>query len=269
MTADAPPDVAPLDLRLVPAALAGWAVVLAGLYLGSVAAAALGAGGLLAAGAAALRRRSAAVLAVGGVTAALALVVGVQTWQVEHHPVRAAAERGSAATVLVRVRDDPQAIASSGYGGRRPQPQQVVVRAELEAAEVAGHRWRTGGRVVLLAPAQGWTGLLPGQRVRAAGLLAAPDRSDLTVAVLRVHGPPEVLAAPTAVQRIAERLRSGLRLAAGVLDPEPAGLLPALVVGDTSMMVPTVEDEFRAAGLTHLTAVSGASVGHGDVICQP
>ncbi|MGH3814671.1 MAG: DNA internalization-related competence protein ComEC/Rec2 [Pseudonocardiaceae bacterium] len=260
MTTDAPPVATPHDLRLVPAALAGWAVVLAGLYLGSVAAAALGAGGLLAAGAAALRGRSAGVLAMGGVAAALALVVGAQAWQVEHHPVRAAAEHGSAATVLVHLRDDPQAVTSSAYGGRRPQPQRVVIRAELEAAELAGHQWRTGGRVVLLAPAQGWTGLLPGQRVRATGLLAVPDRSDLTVAVLRVQDRPEVLAAPTAVQRVAERLRSGLRLAAGVLDPEPAGLLPALVVGDTSTMVPTVEDEFRAAGLAHLTAVSGANV---------
>ncbi|MGH3919361.1 MAG: DNA internalization-related competence protein ComEC/Rec2 [Pseudonocardiaceae bacterium] len=260
MTTDAPPVATPHDLRLVPAALAGWAVVLAGLHLGSVAAAALGAGGLLGAGAAALRGRSAAFLAVGGVVAALALVVGTQAWQVEHHPVRAAAERGSAATVLVHLRDDPQAVASSGYGGRRPQPQRVVIRAELEAAELGGHQWRTGGRVVLLAPAQGWTSLLPGQRVRATGLLAVPDRSDLTVAVLRVQGRPEVLAAPTAVQRVAERLRSGLRLAAGVLDPEPAGLLPGLVVGDTSTMVPTVEDEFRAAGLAHLTAVSGANV---------
>ncbi|MGH3902341.1 MAG: DNA internalization-related competence protein ComEC/Rec2 [Pseudonocardiaceae bacterium] len=260
MTTEAPVAAAPHDLRLVPAALAGWAVVLAGLYLGSVVAAALGVGGLLAAGAAALRGRSAVVLAVGGVAAALALVVGVQAWQVEHHPVRAAAERGSVATVLVHLRDDPQAVAALGYGGRGPQPQRVVIHAELEAAELAGHQWRTGGRVVLLAPAQGWTGLLPGQRVRAAGLLAVPNRSDLTVAVLRVHGQPEVLAAPTAVQQVAERLRSGLRLAAGVLDPEPAGLLPALVVGDTSTMVPTVENEFRAAGLTHLTAVSGANV---------
>ncbi len=251
---------APHDLRLVPAALVGWAVVLAGLYLGSLAAAALGVAGLLVAGAAALRGRSATVLAVGGVAAALALVVGAQAWQVEHHPVRQAAERGSVATVLVHLRDDPQAVAAPGYGGRRPEPHRVVIRAELEAAELAGHQWRTGGRVILLAPAQGWTGLLPGQRVRATGLLAAPDRSDLTVAVLRVQGGPEVLAAPTAVQRVAERLRSGLRRAAGVLDPEPAGLLPALVVGDTSAMVPTVEQEFRAAGMTHLTAVSGANV---------
>ncbi|MGQ0778386.1 MAG: ComEC/Rec2 family competence protein [Pseudonocardiales bacterium] len=249
------------DLRLVPTALAGWAVVLAGLYFGSSAAAVLGAVGLLAAVAAALGRRSPAVLAVGGVSAALALVVGAATWQVEHHPVRAGAAQGSVATLVVQLRDDPQAIVSAGYGGRRPQPQRVVVNAVLESADLAGHHWRTGGRVVLLAPAQGWIGLLPGQRVRATGLLATPDRSDLTVAVLQVRGEPEALTAPTPIQRGAEQLRSGLRRAASeVLGPEAAGLLPALVVGDTSAMVPTVEEEFRAAGLTHLTAVSGANV---------
>ncbi|MGB8962515.1 MAG: ComEC/Rec2 family competence protein, partial [Pseudonocardiaceae bacterium] len=260
MTADAASAPTRHDLRLAPAALVGWAVVLAGLYLGSGVAAALGVAGLLVAGAAALGGRSAVVIAVGGVAAALALVVGTQAWQVEHHPVRAAAARGSAAAVVVHLRDDPRAVASPGYGGRPPQVQQVVIHAELEAATMAGHQWRAEGRMILLAPAQGWTGLLPGQRVRATGLLAAPDRSDLTVAVLRVRGGPDVLSQPTPVQRVAERLRSGLRLAAKVLDSEPAGLLPALVVGDTSAMVPTVEAEFRAAGLTHLIAVSGTNV---------
>jgi competence protein ComEC len=251
---------APADLRLVPAALAGWVAALAGLHLGSAAAAALGVTGLVAALATAWRGRSAVVLTAGGVGAAVALVVGVQVWQVEHHPLRTAAARGSAATLVVALRDDPQAIVSSGYGGQRVQSQRVVVHAELETAEVAGRQWRTGGRVVLLAPARGWTGLLPGQRVRVSGLLAPAERADRTVAMLRVRGEPAVLTAPTAVQRGAERLRSGLRHAAGVLDPEPAGLLPALVVGDTSAMVPAVEAEFRAAGLTHLTAVSGANV---------
>jgi len=248
------------DLRLVPVALTGWTVVLSGLYLGCVVAAALGAVGLLIAAAAALRGRCALVIAVGGVAAAMALVVATQTWQMEHHPLRAAAQRGSAATLVVHLRDDPRSVASPGYGGRQTQVQQVVIHAELEAATVAGQQWRTGGRVILLAPARGWTGLLPGQRVRTSGLLAPANRSDLTVAVLRVRGGPDVLSAPTAVQRVAERLRSGLRLAARDLDPEPAGLLPALVVGDTSAMVPTVEAEFRAAGLTHLIAVSGTNV---------
>lgn len=248
------------DLRLVPAALVGWAVTLSGLHLGSSVAAVLGAGGLLIGGAAAWRGRCAGIVAVGGVAAALALVIGTQAWQVERHPLRAAAERGSSATVEVTLRDDPQAITSQGYGGQQSPDQRVVVHAALEVVEAEGRHWRAGGRIVVLAPARGWNGLLPGQRVRTSGLLAAPDRSDLTVAVLRVRGEPEVLAAPTVMQRVAERVRSGLRQAAGVLDPEPAGLLPALVVGDTSAMMTSVREEFRAAGLAHLTAVSGTNV---------
>lgn len=258
------PDSRCHDLRLMPAALTGWAVVLCGLYFGSRVAAALGIAGLVVAGLAAVRGRWAVLVAMGGVVAALALVVGTQTWQVEGHPMRVYAYHGSAATVVVHLRDDPRAVASAGYGGQQPQPQHVVIKAELEAAQIAGQQWRTGGRVVLLAPARGWTSLLPGQRVRATGLLAIPERPDLTVAVLRVRGGPEVLSAPTATQRVAEKLRAGLRQAARVLDPEPAGLLPALVVGDTSAMVPDIQADFRTAGLAHLVAVSGTNVA---IIC--
>src|SRR4051812_11448618 len=115
------PAVGRHDLRLVPAALGGWAVVLGGLHFGPMVAAGVGAVGLLVATAAALRGRAPAILAMAGVVAALALVVGTQTWQVEHHPVRTAAARGSAATVTVHLNDDPRAVVSPGYGGRRPE----------------------------------------------------------------------------------------------------------------------------------------------------
>lgn len=61
-------------------------------------------------------------------------------------------------------------------------------------------------------------------------------------------------------QRVAEGMRAGLRRAAGVLSPESAGLLPALVVGDTSVLPHRVVEEFRAAGMAHLLAVSGANL---------
>src|SRR5690606_21399194 len=41
---------------------------------------------------------------------------------------------------------------------------------------------------------------------------------------------------------------------------DPGGLLPGLVVGDTSALPSHVEDDFRATGMTHLTAVSGSNV---------
>ena len=250
------------DLRLLPAALAAWAVALAGLHLGWAAAVALGAAGVgaVVAGARSRRPWSAAVLGAGGVAAALALVVGGHAWTAGHHPVHQAADRGAAATLEVVLRDDPRPVASPGYGGRTGA-ERVVVRSELASARIGDRQWVGGGRLVLLAPAEGWTGLLPGQRVRAEGLLAPAGRADLTVAVLRVRGAPRVLEEPSAVHELAGRLRSGLRDASAVLAPEPAGLLPALVVGDTSAMVPAVREEFRAAGLTHLTAVSGTNVG--------
>lgn len=260
------PTTAP-DLRLAPAALTGWLVVLAGLRLGWIAPTALGVASVVAVlvgGRCARRGWSAGLLAAGGVGFALALLIGAHAWRVEHHPVRAAADRGSAATLTVTVTDDPYPLDTPGYGGRQDSARQVVVRAQLRGAEVAGRSWHAGGRVVVLAPAQEWTGLLPGQLVRARGLLAAPGRPDLTVALLRAGAPPEVLSEPTAVQRIADRLRSGLRDAATVLEPGPAGLLPALVVGDTAAIPADVEEEFQAAGLTHLTAVSGMNVA---IIC--
>jgi competence protein ComEC len=43
-----------------------------------------------------------------------------------------------------------------------------------------------------------------------------------------------------------------------VLPPAERGLLPGLVDGDTSNLDPVLIDRFRAAGLTHLVAVSGS-----------
>jgi competence protein ComEC len=59
---------------------------------------------------------------------------------------------------------------------------------------------------------------------------------------------------------MSRRLRSGLVGACRGLPAVPAGLLPALAVGDTSVLAPTVRANLQAAGLTHLTAVSGANL---------
>jgi competence protein ComEC len=90
--------------------------------------------------------------------------------------------------------------------------------------------------------------------------MAPAQPGELTVAVLRVRGPPEAVSGAASWQRVAQTLRAGLRDAAGVLDAEPRGLLPALVVGDTDELPPQVVDEFQAAGLAHLLAVSGSNL---------
>ena len=89
------------------------------------------------------------MLAAAGCVAAMGSLVAVQARQVETHPVRQAAEHGGAATLRVRVTGDPSPVRL-GWGG----PSQVLFTAELTGAELAGTRWDTGGRVVLLAPAE-------------------------------------------------------------------------------------------------------------------
>ena len=78
--------------------------------------------------------------------------------------------------------------------------------------------------------------------------------------MVTVRGPPTLIGGPPLVQQAAGDLRAGLRRAARVLPRAERGLLPGLVLGDTSRMPAGLVDDFRTAGLTHLTAVSGANL---------
>lgn len=259
----APELPAPPDLRLVPAALASWGVAIAALTVGWGVALVLVALAVVAVVIAARRSRAggvrAVVVAACGCAAAVGLVAGLGAFAVADHPLRPATGNGVSARLDLVLTTDPRPIRSTV-----PGPGRVVVRGELVGGQVgAGPGWRAGGRVVLIAPADEWGGLLPGQLVTARGRLAPPDRADLTVAVLQVRGPPRAVGPVPALQRAAGDLRGGLRDAArAVLAEDPAGLLPGLVVGDTSGVSPGLDDDFRTAGLAHLTAVSGTNVRH-------
>ncbi|GAB3860164.1 ComEC/Rec2 family competence protein [Micromonospora andamanensis] len=165
-------------------------------------------------------------------------------------------EQARVSTELV-VRDDPRPVR----GGIVGRPPTLLVSARLVTLTgPQGQRITTPARVLVLADDPAWRGLLPGQRLTAQGRLAAPRGGDLTGAVLMADGAPGRLGAPSAVQRAAGRLRTGLQRACAPLPDDPGGLLPGLVVGDTSQLPDTVEEDFRATGMTHLNAVSGSNV---------
>lgn len=107
-----------------------------------------------------------------------------------------------------------------------------------------------------------WEQLLPSTRLRVSGRLAPPLRGgERATAVLRAErGPPRVVGRPTRLQRTAGGLRAGLRAATEDLGPDARALLPGLVVGDTTRVTPELHEAFRATDLTHLMAVSGANL---------
>ncbi|WBB92217.1 ComEC/Rec2 family competence protein [Verrucosispora sp. WMMC514] len=258
------------DLRTAGLAVAAWLTALAGLHLdarrtlllAAVAAGLAGAVTLHLLGFAGrpgptVRRHGWVVVAIligvicGGAATSARLTVR------DAGPLRALVDERARVTAELVVRDDPRPVR----GGIVGRPPTLLVPARLVALTgPQGQRIAVPARVLVLADDPAWRGLLPGQRLTTDGRLAEPRGGDLTGAVLMAVGAPVRLGAPSALQRAAGRLRAGLQQACAPLQDEPGGLLPGLVVGDTSRLPDAVAEDFRATGMTHLNAVSGSNV---------
>lgn len=246
-------------MRLVPAALTAWLVTAAGIVwpVGGIAAvlcALLGATASVLWWQAGRLRRPGWRLA-GGTLAATAVVgvgfgcaVALRTDAVARHPITAAF--GTVAPVTVT----PSESALTA-GARR-----LMFRATLQRLDDGD----ASGRVVVFASGGDFGEVVVGEPVRFRARITRPARRDLTVAVLTAAGQPtRGRAGP--LQRAAHLIRTRFAAAAGrVLPGEQARMLPALVLGDTSAVTAATGREFRAAGLTHLMAVSGANV---TIVC--
>ncbi|MER7545834.1 ComEC/Rec2 family competence protein [Spirillospora sp. NPDC127506] len=181
--------------------------------------------------------------------AASACGVALRATAVAGGPVHDLARTGRFATAEAVVTGDPQ--EKPGHARRM-----IIVRARAEAVRHAEVRVP----VLLIAADPRWLRLIPSQRVRLRGRFVRPEGGGLLAAVVIVRGPPDVLGPPSAPQRAAERVRAKLRAAVDRLPPDRRGVLPAMVVGDTSRLDPALAADFRTAGLTHLLVVSGANL---------
>ncbi len=245
-----------VDLRLAPVAVTVWALTLGAGHVPPVASAAVAVGAVLCAAAVATRRDRAGALVLLVVLAAVATTAVTAA-------VRGAARAASPltavagelpVTVLLEVDGDPRRIGAAAAP-------RLALDATVTALEDARGAVGLSDAVVVFAAEEGWADLLPGQRVRARVAVSAAGAPDGVVARLSARGPPEPVGGASWAQRAAGGLRDGLADAADrVLDDAPAGLLPGLVVGDTRAMDPVLTEDFRRAGLAHLTAVSGANV---------
>lgn len=250
-----------LDLRLVPAAATTWLVTLVAPSASSAVQVAGAATCLLLAIGLALRCRHR--LAVAGAVAlacgaAGALAVLTRAVALHAGPLHELAAQRADARLEVVVQSDARPVTtrrlSMDVAARRTWV--LDVRAERLGARSQVTSVRTP--LVVLATDEAWVQVLPGTRVAVAGRLAPADAT--AAALLLARGPPRILESADPVQRTAGRLRAGLRTAVSMLPPAERGLVPGLVVGDTAGLTDELRDDFQTAGLTHLTAVSGANV---------
>lgn len=241
------PDV--LDLRLALPAAIGWiavavalpwrhatdAFILAVAFAGTAALAGLRGSGRIA---------RALVITAMVLVAELALLAAHQVrlhastqWQ--------AAVRHEHTALDLTVRADPTVLSSTGLSGQ---------------SRVSVQTGFSGGRALVIAAADGWRDVLPGQRVRLTGQLEpARDASALSITVYE-DGRPQLLGRAPWYQRLAGVVRARLRAASANLPAEARGLLPGLIDGDTTDLDPVLREHFRLAGLTHLVAVSGTNL---------
>ncbi len=257
-----------LDVRLLVPALASWAT-LVGLQwagasvvaIGSVAVAATSVGlGCVVAAKARIGERT-WIASLGLTAAAIALVTtccaGQEAWR-SVGAVRDLASRRATVDVVATVASDPRPVRSRPIR-QLARGQQVVVRLDVHELTSRGKRRSVNSPVLAVADLQ-WLRLNWRERIRATGRLSPAQAGDEVIAVLRPRGPPVVVAQPPAIVRAADTIRDRFRAATAGLPSDPAGLVPALVIGDTTTTAPDLTEVMLESGLSHLSAVSGSNV---------
>ncbi len=255
MSASNSPSVAEPDLRLLPAALAAWLgmwVATAGhlWLLGPAAALALIV--LLWA----WRRRSWPLAAVGLVLLLCLATGGMRWWLWGGDQLRTLAEQRAIVVVQAELVGSPLLLERKGV-----RPQLWIAPARVVEVDGRGQTWSSGAVVEVSASgdlANAWRELAPGSRVSATVQLSIADPAEPVQA--RAREPPALLAPPNGPEAAVEHTRQGLRDSVAGLSDGPRALVPALVVGDTGAMPTDLVAQFKATGLTHLTAVSGANL---------
>lgn len=219
----------------------------------------------------------------------LAVAVGCATWLSRHHPhlvVVLAATIGSTAAIVVRWRTVALAIALTVVAASVMTARAWQAYAPAPARPVSG--WvtvvtdpqRIGSMVIVVVQ----VGTLR-EQVRAFGSIGrhlelrrvgdqvwvsgrqrslSPTQLDrLAPKHVRATLQVDVVAdwmtgSPLAVA--ANRIRQVLTNGSSMMSPSEQALFLGLIIGDDHAEPPTMVEDFRSAGLSHLTAVSGQNV---------
>ncbi|MDA1361052.1 ComEC/Rec2 family competence protein [Glycomyces luteolus] len=247
----APSEVVRRDWRLPLVAAGVWAAALAGLYGNTVS------GLLVAAGCAivvALGRKWKRCIAAAAATVAFGGLLGAGVTTVH---VAARDHAGLAAMTAAEAHGEAELVLHTAPKPSTRRPELVTATARLHAFDtddvvVEGH-WQ----VLLVASGDEWLEIDAGQRLTVPAVLREADGGRLTAAIVSARGPPERSGTLSLPNRVAAHVRERLATAVESVPQPEAGLIPALAVGDVSMMDPELAADFRTTGLVHLVVVSG------------
>lgn len=156
------------------------------------------------------------------------------------------------------VTSDPTRTLSRVIGSRETSPRfSFLLRAESMSA--GANRERVYNlRIPIRVIATEKLEFIPGEKVKILGTLIKSEERKVAGLLLAQSGEAISLFRPN-LQGALEGLRTKLRVSASMIGGDAASLLPGLVIGDTSLQTPEFSKLMIGAGLSHLTAVSGAN----------
>lgn len=244
------------DWRLFPVAVGMWVGAALGTAAASLPVVVAAVAGPIA-GFALWRRRP--WISLGLVACALMTVLaGILAAQREQSTLAELAADGAIVRIEVELVAEPTERAASG-----PMPKSAYVLADAHRVEGRGLDVRQRLPVLLTASGDDATALQElalGATYLVSARLTASEPTDATVAIVRITEVQEELRPAGPLHRVALGLRQGLRDAVAESPAAQRALVPSLVVGDTGRVDQAMEEDFRATGLTHLMAVSGANL---------
>ena len=244
-----------VDLRLVAPALAAWCAAAIGVGGGRWAGLVIGLGFLATTFAA--RRRAWTACTVG-----LALLgAGSVSWLWANGLASAAPARWASEGALMEI----EAVVVSDarhWPATGNRAASAVLPITLRHVTAHGEAWQGRLPAQLTASGDAATELdqPAGATINVLVLSRAAEPGERSVGTLSLRGPVVRVREPGSAAGLANRFREGLRAAMAHSPPRQAGLVPSLVVGDTSGLSSELKDAFKATGLSHLTAVSGTNL---------
>lgn len=164
---------------------------------------------------------------------------------------------GATAEYVVAITTEGRPIQSK-LGG----PAQLVVGVNVTEARLGAQIWELAVPARLVTTTAEWlrcASCSPGAAVRLHATLAPLAASDTTW-LLRGRSPPAIVTPPQGGPAAAAGVRAGLRAALSGQTPDVASLVSGLSLGDESQQSPDFAATMQAAGLSHLTAVSGGNL---------
>ena len=252
------------DVRLAPAAMMVWCAAVAGVWLTPAALLGLCCALLLIATVLLAKAHRVGVPRSFLTTAAIAVLLAVCTAahsavassQRHDGPLSDAVRDGASVVAVLEVTGAPRAVSPAGQSG-------VAGRWAVPATALdvtAGGQVIRGRADIVVMGGGDWGFVAAGQRIRSTGKLRPADPGQTEAGILAASTAPVLLPGGyPGWHEGAAQLRSLYVSAASFLAPDPAGLLPGMVTGDTSALDEGLTAAMQAVGMTHLTAVSGAN----------